>query len=260
MAVPVRLRAIPLWAEKWDEGALRKRYEQEERSFERGFRLRAYSDAEVTFPGFADCRVHGVGIGEIQRSSWPKFTGVDLSSKKRPGNAIVTVAVDPSTRRRFPIDVRYGAWKSNETCEQIADVNRTYHPTVIMVEDNAYQASLIEWAQATKGANDFWMKLEPTTTTDGNKMNSEMGLPVLQVEFKNKAWTIPFSEYERASPDDKGRAGQWARWDYEFRNHPIATTSDGVMATWFARQGIEIYYGGGVPTLNVGSLGNLSVR
>jgi hypothetical protein len=42
----------------------------------------------------------------------PVFAGVDLSSKKRPGNAIVVVRVEPMTQRRFVVDVRYGRWSA----------------------------------------------------------------------------------------------------------------------------------------------------
>jgi hypothetical protein len=258
--LPVRLKSIPLWSPRWSAEALRARYNQDERSFERGFRLRAYSDEEMSFPGFEGCRMLGVSLGDIQRSNWPAYTGVDLSSKKRPGNAIVTIKIDPRTRRRYPVDVRFGAWKSNEVCEQLADVNSAYRPIVIMVEDNGYQAALIEWAQAWKGANDFWMKLEPITTTSETKTNAELGLPALQVEFKNKAWVVPYSEYEHATREDKGPPGQWARWDYEFRNHPLATTSDGVMATWFARQGVELYGGATGEASDGGSLGDIHAR
>jgi hypothetical protein len=245
-----------LFSPKWNEGSLRKRSETEPRSFERGFRLRAFSDDEISFPDYEKCRVPGVSIGEIQRSNWIKVSGVDLSSKKRPGNVIVTVALGPN-RRRHVCDVRYGKWKSNETCEQINTVNSLFNPTVFMVEDNGYQAALIEWAQAFPARFPWWMKVEPTTTTGGLKFDPEKGLPVLQTEFKNNAWVFPLSEWEGATPDDPAPRGHWARLDYELRNHPLAATTDGVMALWFARQGLEIW---GSSYGEVGVVGDISSR
>ena len=239
MAVATRLKDIPLWSEKWGTEALRTRKAAHERSYRRGFELVALSDDEITFPSFRTCYTPGLSLGEIQRGPWPKVAGVDLSGPKRPGNAIVVVAVEPVTRRRFPCDVRFGAWKSNETCEQISDLDRAYNLRVVMVEDNGYQGALIDWAQAEKGRHPWWMKVEPTTT-GRNKKDLELGLPGLQVEFHNQAWSVPSSEFEGATPEDEGVRGQWARWDYEFRNHPLASTTDGVMATWFARQGIDM--------------------
>ena len=242
MAVAVQLAPIRLCERMgWDEKALRKRHHGGERSFDRGFRLRAFSDDEATFPSFPLCLVPGVGIGDIQRSAWPKFTGVDLSSSKRPGNAIVTVAVDPVNRRRYLIDARVGAWRSNETCEQIGIVNSLYKPTVIMVEDNGYQEALIEWAVAKKSENPWWMKVEGCTTTGPSKKSLEVGLPVLQVEFERKGWVFPLSEWEGATVEDPAPRGHWARLEQEFKFHPIAATSDFVMSTWFARQGIELF-------------------
>lgn len=235
----VRLRDIPLWEEKWSTEALRQRRHQDERSYRRGFELVAKSDEEMSFPAFESCYAHGVSVGEIARSPWIKVLGVDLSGPRRPGNAIVALALNPQNGRRYPIDVRFGAWKSNETCEVISDMDRTYSPLIIMVEDNGYQTALIDWATADKSRHPWWMKVE-ATTTGSNKRSETLGLPSLQVEFSHGAWVVPIDEYEGASAEEGGRRGAWARWDYEFRNHPLASTSDGVMATWFARQGLDL--------------------
>lgn len=260
MAIPIQLRPITLCEKMgWTEQALRERFEGGQRSFERGYRMVAFSDDEATFPHYKQCVVPGVSIGPIQRSEWPKFTGVDLSSKKRPGNCIFTAAVDPLTKRRYAIDVRFGAWRGNETCEQISEVNSLYNPSVIVVEDNGYQETLIDWAQASKSTFKWWMKVEPTTTTGQKKRSEEQGLPALEVEFARKGWVFPLSEWEGATPEDPGLRGFWARLDKEFRHHPIAANTDGVMACWFARQGIELYGG-----LNVSEplkgLGDINIR
>jgi len=257
VSIPIRLKSIPLWVEHWSEESLRKRYSQEPRAFERGFRLKAFSDDEATFPSFSQCEVPGITLGEIQRSNWPKFTGVDLSSKKRPGNTIATVAVDPKTRRRYPIDIRYGAWRSSETAEQIRIVDELFSPMVIMVEDNAYQEALLDWISDDKSRFPYWVKIEATTTTGGRKSDLEKGLPGLEVEFSKKGWAFPLSEYENVTPDEAPPAGHWARLAQELRHHPIAATSDGVMALWFARQGIELY--GGMAFHDV-QIGDLTVR
>lgn len=252
MAIPVRLRPIRLWAPRWGEEQLRAKCAEDEAAYNRGFRLQAFSDEDATFKAWHKCKTHGVAIGEIQRNDWPKFTGVDLSGKKRPGNAIVTVALDPKSRRRFPCDVRMGKWSSDETAAQIQDVNELLNPTVIMVENNGYQDALIDWARSKKDRYGYWMKLEPTTT-GSNKMDPALGLPGLQVEFNNQAWVIPADEFEGHSVDCPCN---WCRFDKEFRFHPLYSSSDLVMATWFARQGIELY-GSASQSL---TLGDVSAR
>lgn len=259
MGVAVKLASITLCEKMgWNERALRARHRQGERSFDRGFRQKAFVEGEATFGAFERCCVPGITLGTYQRSDWPKFTGVDLSSAKRPGNAIVTVAVDPLTRRRYVIDVRFGAWRSNETCEQIGIVNRLYSPTIIMVEDNGYQEALIDWALSQKKDNHWWMKVEGCTTTGQSKKSQEIGLPVLQVEFERKGWVFPLSEWEGATPEDDPPRGHWARLHQEFKHHPIAANTDGVMATWFARQGIEMH--GGLAFEADEELGDINVR
>lgn len=256
MGVPIHLRPIKLCEGMgWTEKALRARHAQGERAFARGFFLNAIADGELSFPGYPKCRVPGVTIGDIARSDWFKVTGVDLSGSKRPGNAIVTVAVDPLSHRRYVIDVRYGAWRSNETCEQIGIVDSHFRPSLIMVEDNGYQQALIDWAQADKSKHRWWMKVE-ATTTGSNKRNQEIGLPALQVEFERGGWVFPLSEWEGANQNDDGPRGWWARLDQEMRHHPVAEQSDGTMALWFARQGIVMHGGLDVPT----NLGDFNAR
>lgn len=237
MSIPIRLKSIPVWEPRWGVEALKKKCAEQRQTFERGFRLVALSEDERTFPSFERCYSYGVSLGEIQRSNWVKVTGVDLAGKKRPGNAIFTLAIDPSTSRRYPIDIRHGAWRSHETAAQIAEVNLLYRPNVIMVESNAYQQAIIDWCQANKGSNDFWMKLEPTTTGE-EKMDPELGLPGIQVELDNGGWVIARDKYET---HEVSCPCSWCLWDREMRNHPVAAQMDTVMACWFARQGAERY-------------------
>lgn len=240
MSAPVKLRPIPLWEEGgWNRKALqRKKANTPPSSFARGWWLLAADEGDYTFPGFRDCYTPGLPLGLIQRRhDWPTVTGVDLSGKKRPGNAIVTVRVDPTTQRRYPVDLRAGAWRSHETVAQLAEVNATFGPSVIKVEDNGYQESLIDWIEVTRA--DFWHKVEATTTTGATKHSEEVGLQALQVEFQNHAWVIPSDEFESHPPGHMTKGCMWCRWAHEFTQHPLAQSSDFVMATWFARQGIE---------------------
>ncbi len=256
MALPIKLRPIKLCEGMgWNKEALKRRFAQGERAFARGFFLKAYSDEEATFPSYPKCRIPGVTVGELARSNWLKVSGVDLSSAKRPGNCILTAAVEPGTHRRFVLDVRYGAWKSNETCEQITIVDNLFRPSLIMVEDNAYQTALVDWALADKEKHPWWMKVDPTTTTGPSKKSQKIGLPALQIEFDRGGWVFPLSEWEGATKEDPPPRGHWARLDSEMRFHPIAEHSDGPMALWFARQGI-VMHGGLEVEVGLGDISN----
>lgn len=255
MAAPIRLRPIPLFEAQWNQAALRAKKAAGERAFAMGFHLRAIADEDLSFPSFERCFSPGLKVQGLNRSGWFVSTGVDPAGPKRRGNAIVTIGVEPGRRRRYPLDIRYGAWKSTQLAEQLAMVNRIFQPAVIMVETNAYQTALVDWAKQSAGeGNDYWMKLEPTVT-GANKASLEIGLPVLEVEFSNEGWRVPRGEYE----DHPGDCScGWCEWDKQIRYHPIAAETDLVMATWFARQGIAEWADVAGP--RVTDLADLSVR
>lgn len=237
--IPIRLRPIPVWHQRWGTVALKKKHDEDQSAFKKGFLMIAAAEGDLTFPAFDKCCVPGVTLGDIQRNNWPAFTGVDLASSDRKGVAIVTVKVDSQSMRRYPVDVRVGSWKANQIADQLSAVNAAYRPTVIMVESNATQDYLIQYIQAAK--YEYWHKVEATETTGGKKNSETYGLPALQVEFSNRAWVIPQDKFDTGSTADDGTIedNPWKRWAYEFRNHPLAASTDLVMATWFARQGIE---------------------
>jgi hypothetical protein len=250
-----KLPPIKPW-HHWNSDRLRKEQEENSRSFDRGFRMRAFSDDERMYPSFKECFVSGVRVDDVSKRGWPVFIGVDLAGPRRPGNVLFATALEPTTMKRFPLEVLVGAWTSPETARQLAMLHGR-HPNVryIMVENNGYQQAIIDWCQANKGVagiSDFWMKLE-ATTTGRNKMDPRLGLPGLQVEFANKAWIVPRNTYETHPVTCPC---SWCVWDREVRNHPLAPSSDLVMAMWFARQGVENYGYAAQPV----SIGDLTAR
>jgi hypothetical protein len=260
----VRLKSIPLWSNPgpWSREDLARRRRAARRAFDRGFRLQVFSEDELVFPSFPKCEQPGILVSNLQRNGWRAFTGVDISSAKRPGNAIVTVVVDPANRRYLG-DVRFGRWRSRAFADQIEDVVKVWRPVVVMVENNGVQQMMIDWIADCKARYSFWTILEGTTTTARTKYDAEAGLPGLEVEFSNGAWTFPLSEYDGIDPADEveeepiqlhGREA-FRRLADEFRFYPCYRTTDGVMGTLFARQGIEIFRGvGGDENDGLGSI------
>lgn len=242
-----QLTALPLWSARWAQSSLTLEYQRNPRSFSRGFQMKPYDDAERTFPSFKTCFSPGVVVGEIARRGYPVFVGVDLSSDKRPGTCMFALAMDPVSRRRFPLEIALGAWTSPETAQRLADMNAKYNVKVIMVENNAYQQSILDWIRhtGTQGgmSANFWWKLEGFTTGK-NKSSPEYGLPSLEVEFKNKAWVIPEAEF--MGHDVTCRCG-WCVWQREVVDFPAGATSDTVMAMWFAREALA-KFGAMMPT------------
>lgn len=244
-----RLPSLSPWS-KWTPEVMRQEKERNPRMFARGFHMRAFSDDEKLFPHFESCFEHGVSLGDVQRRGLPVFIGVDLAGKTRPGNAIAVVGLDPILRRRYMLEIHYGNWRSPETAGRISEAASRYNTRFVMVENNAYQQSLVDWIRHEAPMSSLWSKIEPFTTGK-NKSSPEYGLPSLEIEFKNKTWVIPASEFE-------GHPAtclcSWCHWVREFKDYPMAATSDGVMATWFAREAIDRWGGTGAYSSGVGDL------
>lgn len=224
----LKLPSIPLWDAHWPTQKLLEEQDTNPRSFQRGFRQSAFTDEERMFPHFQDCFTPGIVVGEIIRRAWPTFAGVDLAGDKRPGNVIFVAAVDPTTERRYPVEVLRGNWKSPEMASKLAGV-RERHPNlrVIMVENNGYQQSLVDWIKQTPGDNSYWYMVESYTTGFASKVNPIYGLPGLDIEFKNKAWVIPSSEFEGHPPHC---VCGWCVWKEEVKDYPMGAQCDTVMA------------------------------
>jgi len=182
-------------------------------------------DASRTFPSVTRCASDDLNPLEYMSRHWPCYTGVDLSSDKRPGCAFVTIAQRPADKRRLVVDVRAKALTSPEVWRELEDIERKFAPQVFMVETNALQGAVLEWGltrNATLPVQGF--------VTGANKANQEIGLPGLEVEFENGGWMIPQPTHALDCECD------WCRLWMELAGHPIAESTDLVMALWFARE------------------------
>lgn len=255
MTTSIRLPSIAPW-QHWNSEKLAKAKEENPRSFARGFQMRAFSDDERMYPSFSTCFVSGVLAAEVARRGWPTFMGVDLAGKTRPGNVIFTAAVDPISQKRYPLEIACGNWSSPETARRLSETHSRYPNTRhIMVENNGYQQAIVDWIQSSPSDHSFWYKIESYTTTSTSKHHLELGMPSLEVEFKNKAWVIPQDEFmNHVLTCQCG----WCTWRTEMRDYPMSATTDTVMATWFCREAISRW---GVAAPNAGKgLRGINVR
>lgn len=230
---------------RWPKQALKTRCDLlGKRAFDRGFRQRAYSDEERVYKAFPSCLDYTLSINQVRNRvaegrDFFVSVGVDLSSKKRPGNAIFVLGIDNQNYKYF-IDVITGKWTSPETADQLAYICHQYKPNTIVVENNAYQTALIEWIKESKKEYNFWDKIIPFTTGK-QKADEQLGLPALEVEFENKSWKIACKEQVTHEP---GCKCDLCRWQREVHDYPMYATTDCLMASWFAWHGINRVYGG----------------
>jgi hypothetical protein len=235
----IEITKLPLWDRKgFHKAGLKKKCDELTlRQFDKGFRQKPVSDTERMFPSFNDCIKYGIDSNQVipQKDRVFVVSGVDLSSVKRRGNAIFTLGVR-NDYKRVPLDIRIGAWTSPEVAYQLAEVNFAYKPNIIIVENNGYQQSIIQWIQASPKKYDFWTKVV-SYNTGKQKWSDEMGLPSLESEFSVGSWIIPIKE--RHLPDC---VCAWCLWINEMRSYTrLYGESDILMAAWFCREAIRIY-------------------
>lgn len=225
---------IPLWEAKFNFDALRrKRRALGERAYSRGFLNRPYSNDDVILGSVSKCMDYTLTPDEAMRgrgSNWRIISGLDPSGGGREGFAIFTLAVAGDTHVRVPLDMRVGAWSGREPIEQCLDVQRTWNPSVFVVENNAVQDRVREWIQDA-GAGEI---LTQAFQTGRNKADPEAGVPGMDIEFSMGLWCIALGHVDhRDNPDC---ACAWCRWIKEITYYPMYKTSDLLMASWFARE------------------------
>lgn len=254
MSNRIALPAVPTWDPKFSQANLQLL--SGTRQFDRGFRMMPITEGELMFPHFESCFEASLAVGSLLTRRLPTYIGVDLSSPRRPGNFIVALGLDLQNGLRIPLEVRHGAWTSPETAEHIADVAGRHATEWVMVENNAYQDSIIDWMKANRNQFPFWQRID-SFTTGKNKADENYGLPGLEVEFKNKAWSVPSAEW---AGHKTTCVCSWCVWRNQIRLYPRASATDGVMATWFALSAITRYSHFLRQQQRRSALGNLNLR
>lgn len=203
---------MPGWNARWPASRLQERCQlMTQRPFDRGYRQLPQSSLDCIFPNFIHNKIfffdedwRAVSFPDspdydpihpaFVDSQWPRYTGVDLSGKKRRGNVIFTIAVSPFGVKHV-LDIRMGAWESPRTAREIDSVATEFEPVVIYVENNAYQTSIIEWI--TELNLSCAGKIEGFRTGQ-NKLNEDIGLPSIDVQYSLGQWrvSIPHGEHQ----------------------------------------------------------------
>ena len=239
---PVAEDLIPIWPEQWSRERLTQRSaEIGSRAFGRGFHLVAITGEDQLFSAIENCVHPEFSMHDID-PSWPRYTGIDLGhskrkqsggklSRTRPFTVIFTFALDPD-KRRWPCDIRRGHWSGPETARQIIQVHEDLDPNMIVVENNAYQDTILDWIREV--SPDKSIRLKPFTTGK-NKADEQIGLPSLASEFDNRSWVIATDGHEADNMREVNET--WAAWYAEMKFYPAMQLSDTVMACWLAREG-----------------------
>lgn len=220
---------IPLWR-VWNTDRLIKRLGViGQRAFNRGFRQQALSDEDRTFPSSEGIFRADIDLS-IVHNDWPRIMGVDPFGQ---WVVLFTIAVNPDTHKRFPVEIVRRKMSPAQTVEEIIACYHRHNHQLIVCENNASQEAIKQWAQE-KGKSD--LPIIPFTT-GSNKANIDFGLPSIEVEFNNGAWIVPYAGVDAFDSENVLNI-----WRNELLSHPLAETWDIVMAMWFAREGARFLF------------------
>jgi hypothetical protein len=225
---------IPLWEDAWPKEKLIKRFKEiGSRAFNRGYRQVALSDDDRTMPSYLKRFKYGVRIHDIVRPDWPRVIGMDPFGQ---WVVIFTLALGPNGKR-YPVEIRRGKWGPKESVLQLVDAFITHRAQLVVVENNAAQEAIVQWALEMGKQMPVW-----PFVTGKQKADPMIGLPGLEVEFSNDSWVVAMGgDHE---PDCKCN---FCAWKGEMQMHPVGSTADIIMASWFAREAARSLQFGIIP-------------
>jgi hypothetical protein len=149
----------------------------------------------------------------------PVVTGVDLGVSRKPGadfTSIFTMAIHPTTNRRYPLKVQRGRWTGPEIIERLKTVHVAYGGRTV-VENNAAQDYLAQWLRASG-------VMVETCQTGANKADPRFGVPSIAQELEGGLWVLPTEpEMHQWRADCLGYS-------------PERHVGDVLMSSWFARE------------------------
>ena len=233
----------PVWEEQWPKDALKERREDiGARAFDLGFRNEPISLEERTFD--EDC------LGLIQSDfdpntymqkymdECPIVMGVDLAQSQRSaGASTVFFIVMLVGSTRYILDIRRGQWKSGRIVDELVHLNEFYQPSLIFVESNSFQETIINWVEAMTDEEPYNVPIEGVFTST-NKTDIEMGVPALASEMGRGLWKAPYIRKNHKDTCDSRQKCSFCDWYKELKDYPLGNSTDTVMANWFAMRAI----------------------
>lgn len=176
-------------------------------------------------------------IRALDYSSWDlgKLTialGIDPAISKKKNSDFFAAAVIGRTADGTKIPL-YALRRKLTPAQQrgtIKELARAFDPDIIIVESNAYQASLqIDLAESTD------LPIE-AYNTGGEKFDEEVGLNSLAVELENGKWIIPYDNQDLYTTTMMDHLLNGMR---NFSPDGGEHTEDLLMATWMANTGLR---------------------
>jgi len=235
----VKKENIPLWEAKWNEQALReKRASMGAREFDRGYRQRAISDEDLFFKSeWIDAALDrnlSVPDTVTKDSFWYKFprdAGVDLAIATADKEAAYFVVFGVCTTRdwhRWAMTMHFSRGLTfGQQTAVIMEFQDRYKFDIVTVESNAYQEALVR--HFTEEGAGGRVPVTGFHTGRIQKVDVELGIPGMAVEFEQGRWHIPYGDARSRRIMEP--------FIEELRTYPTpGSHDDAVMASFLARE------------------------
>lgn len=150
-------------------------------------------------------------------------SGVDLAvSEKALADYTVITTIGKSENKYVVLNRVKGHFSPSNIRRNIETEYNRFKPSVMLVEDNAFQASL------KKDMQDFTTVPVKGFTTSGEKYDEFIGVNSLAVTIENGQWILP------ADPTDPKSKDFYQEIKEEMMSFPSGHTGDTLMSLWFA--------------------------
>ena len=227
----------PIWPEYWTKERLQQKLEEiGPRAFARAYGNRPISREDMVFneEDISACKIRSEPK-RFYKASKIKVLGVDLaiSQKKKSANTALFTMGITEKEKQIPLYIDYGKWTSPETARAIIKVFDELNIDLVVVESNQYQEALKQWVHEFR--RDIPIE---SYYTGSKKMDPEVGLPSMALEFERRKWIIPVGKLEHSSDCKCGLC----TWLNEVIMYPFAEHSDILMASYFAREGYRKFF------------------
>ena len=238
--------------------------------FQNLYRLIAVTDADRMFPHWINRAAHPgtvaqmLGVGERaglpvfeahHRSRFAVAAGIDIAGEKRRGDVVTFWA--RGNGHIHPLEIHTGNFDIEGYFRILDDAwNRGIHFGVAMVENNGVQSKIRDGIRAiARGRNVPWLGRILPFATGSNKADPNIGLSAMDAELQTGYIVWPEGEARRT---DAAHAEAWRLLEGHFAECPkilgSGETPDDLMASWFARRGLEL-----ISTAHVGELEAVAV-
>lgn len=228
-----------LWPERFTYDWLRQERESDMTSFMKRFQNVALEDALLTFPmkDLTACldynRPMGVVTKEMIESGHTVIVNAfDPTSGQTKGSkwcGFASLAFNPKEADPKKIHVvELGHFRApfEEQIDFIIDRHMKYGATASVIEANGAHQYLMQ-SQRLRAFRESGNRVVPHFTHERNKPDPFVGIPAVAEVIKAHRMTFPFAD---------ANARKWIGFaiEHEFGTHPMAETTDILMAVWFA--------------------------